>query len=91
MSNSGSKTLAAFLWTATAAIAGCWVHAQASPTFEVASVKPAPRELLLQRGLMCGFLGERFMAIGDGRWIISCAYSITPARASQEIQEARRG
>jgi uncharacterized protein (TIGR03435 family) len=57
-----------------------------NPSFEVASVKPAGAELLLQRGLSCGFgAGGRFMAFGTLEWLIACAYGITPARATQEI------
>jgi uncharacterized protein (TIGR03435 family) len=55
------------------------------PAFEVASVKPANRELLLQRGLGCGFLGERFRAFGPITWLITCAYGIPAARAQQQI------
>jgi hypothetical protein len=53
--------------------------------FDVASVKPAPRELLLKRGLECGFLGGRFRAFGTVQWLIPCAYEIPAARAGQEI------
>src|SRR5437867_6279592 len=58
----------------------------AAPAFEVASVKPASRDLLLQRGLLCGFgAGGRFMAFGTLQWLIACAYGIPAARAGQEI------
>jgi uncharacterized protein (TIGR03435 family) len=61
-------------------------QAPASPTFEVASVKPATRELLLQRGFLCGFgLGGRFMALGTLQMLVACAYGIPQARAEQEI------
>jgi hypothetical protein len=61
-------------------------QAPASPTFEVASVKPATRELLLQRGLLCAFgVGGRFMALETLQGLIACAYGIPAARAGQEI------
>jgi uncharacterized protein (TIGR03435 family) len=54
--------------------------------FEVASVKPASRELLKQRGLACGLApGGKFMAFGTAEWLIACAYKIPPARKEQEI------
>jgi bla regulator protein blaR1 len=62
------------------------VQTSASPTFEVASVKPAARETLLQRGFSCGFgAGGRFMALGTLEWLIACAYGVPAARAGQEI------
>jgi uncharacterized protein (TIGR03435 family) len=53
--------------------------------FEVASVKPVTREVLLQRGFGCGFLGAKFRALGDVQWLIACAYGIPQARAQQQI------
>jgi uncharacterized protein (TIGR03435 family) len=56
------------------------------PSFEVASVKPAPRELLLRQGLACAFgAGGRFKGFAWVRWLVACAYEIAPARATQEI------
>jgi uncharacterized protein (TIGR03435 family) len=61
-------------------------QAPARPTFEVASVKPAAQELLLQRGLACGFAaGGRFMGFGSLQWFIACAYGVPAGRAEQEI------
>jgi uncharacterized protein (TIGR03435 family) len=53
--------------------------------FEVASVKPVTRDVLLQGGFGCGFRGARFRALGPGRWLIACAYGIPAARADQQI------
>jgi uncharacterized protein (TIGR03435 family) len=62
------------------------VQVPATPAFEVASVKPAAREVLLQRGFQCGFgPGGRFMGLGTLQWLIACAYRIPAARAGQEI------
>src|SRR6185436_12942072 len=61
------------------------VQPPATPAFEVASVKPAPRDVLLTQGLLCGFSGGRFRALGTLQWLISCAYGIPAARAGQEI------
>jgi uncharacterized protein (TIGR03435 family) len=56
------------------------------PAFEVASVKPVDnREVLLQRGLACGFPSGRFIGFGPLRWLIACAYGIPPVRDHQEI------
>jgi uncharacterized protein (TIGR03435 family) len=56
------------------------------PTFEVASVKPVNnRDVLLQRGLACGFPNGRFIGFGPLRWMIACAYSIPAARDHLEI------
>jgi uncharacterized protein (TIGR03435 family) len=64
-------------------------HAQAppsSPAFEVASVKPANREVLRQRSFACSFLGpEHFVGLGTAQWLIACAYGIKQMRAPQEI------
>jgi bla regulator protein blaR1 len=61
-------------------------QAPARQTFEVASVKPATREVLLQRGFLCGFRdGGRFMALGTLQWLVACAYGIPQARAAQQI------
>jgi uncharacterized protein (TIGR03435 family) len=61
-------------------------QAPASPTFEVASVKPATQELLQQRGFLCAFsLGGRFMALGTLQMFISCAYGIPGGRVEQQI------
>jgi uncharacterized protein (TIGR03435 family) len=61
-------------------------QAPTDPAFEVVSVKPASRELLRQRGLLCGFApGGRFAAFGTLQWLIACAYGIPGARAGQEI------
>jgi uncharacterized protein (TIGR03435 family) len=57
-----------------------------SPAFEVASVKPAKQELRLQKPMFCTFPARgRFLAFGDLRWLIACAYAISPARRQQEI------
>jgi uncharacterized protein (TIGR03435 family) len=57
-----------------------------SPAFDVASVKPVTdREVLLQRGLACGFPNGRFIGFGPLRWLIACAYGIPAARDHQEI------
>jgi uncharacterized protein (TIGR03435 family) len=54
--------------------------------FEVASIKPASQELLLQRGFFCGFgAGGRFMALGWLRYLIECAYEIRAADPRQAI------
>ena len=61
-------------------------QAPATLTFEVTSVKPATREVLLQRGFRCVFgAGERFMALQTIHGLIACAYGIPAARAGQEI------
>lgn len=58
----------------------------ATPAFEVASVKPASRDVLLQQGFLCGFgAGGRFRALGTLQSLIACAYGIPGARAGQEI------
>jgi uncharacterized protein (TIGR03435 family) len=57
-----------------------------SPAFEVASVKPVTnREVLLQRGLACGFTNGGFIGFGPLRWLIACAYGIPAARDHQDI------
>ncbi len=66
-------------------------QAQADPSFEVASVKPVKREIPLQKPLNCTFPARgRFSGFGDLRWLIACAYGISPARARQEIVGAPR-
>jgi uncharacterized protein (TIGR03435 family) len=61
-------------------------QAPASPSFEVASVKPARPEARLQKPMGCGFPARgRFGAFGDLRWLIACAYDIPPGRRQQEI------
>jgi uncharacterized protein (TIGR03435 family) len=56
------------------------------PAFEVASVKPVTnREVLLQRGLACGFTNGGFIGFGPLRWLIACAYGIPVARDHQDI------
>ena len=64
-------------------------QAPARATFDVASVKPAGRELLLQQGFNCGLRpGGTFMAFGPLKWLIGCAYGIRAARAEQEMLNA---
>jgi uncharacterized protein (TIGR03435 family) len=61
-------------------------QAAATLAFEVTSVKPATREVLLQRGFRCVFgAGGRFMALQTIHGLIACAYGIPAARAGQEI------
>lgn len=56
------------------------------PAFEVASVKPAKTEALLQKGFSCSTPSrERFSGFGRLRFFIACAYDIPWARASQQI------
>ncbi len=55
------------------------------PEFEVASVKPASKDLLLRRGLNCGFRRDGFVAFGSASWLIACAYGIPAGRAKQQI------
>jgi len=64
-------------------------QAPASPTFEVASVKRATRDVLLQRGFLCGFgAGGRFMALGTLQWLIACAYGIPQARGTGDFRRS---
>jgi uncharacterized protein (TIGR03435 family) len=59
---------------------------QTAPAFDVASVKPAAKEVVLQSGFRCGFgAGGRFVALGTLHSLIACAYGIPAARAPQEI------
>jgi uncharacterized protein DUF3738 len=56
------------------------------PAFDVASIKPVGREVLLQKGLICGFgAGGRFMAFGWLRYVIACAYEIRSADPRRNI------
>jgi uncharacterized protein (TIGR03435 family) len=58
----------------------------ASPTFDVASVKPVEPAARLQKPLTCGFgAGGKFMAYGWLRYLIACAYGIRSADPRQEI------
>jgi uncharacterized protein (TIGR03435 family) len=61
-------------------------------SFEVASIKPARRELPLQKPFGCQFgpQGERFMAFGTLQWLIACAFDIPMSRAAQQISGAPR-
>lgn len=61
-------------------------QAPASPTFEVASVKPVKREVPLPKPLNCTFPARgRFTGFGDLRWLVACAYGIPAARDRQQI------
>jgi uncharacterized protein (TIGR03435 family) len=74
-------SMLSLLWMALSA------GAAAGQAFDVSSVKPARPDVLVRRGLLCGFGADRFMGLGTLQWFIACAYQIAPARALQEILE----
>jgi hypothetical protein len=67
-------------------------QAPATLTFEVTSVKPATREVLLQRGFRCVFgAGERFMALQTIHGLIACAYGTQRPALGRRLPAARSG
>jgi uncharacterized protein (TIGR03435 family) len=79
------KIIASLILSMVTVMSAVTVGGQESP-IEVASVKPASRELLRQRSFECsGRSPDRFVAFGTTQWLIACAYGIPQLRAPQEL------